>query len=80
VGQSSCTIQPEKESQPVSGEIAEMKTKAGEVIIILPEGKSSNEWSVFKESPRKMIKSNTILRGKPNLESPECINQKKKTN
>jgi hypothetical protein len=40
-----------KNNQTISGHIAEIKTKANEVIMILPEGQDLRSWSVIGEKP-----------------------------
>jgi hypothetical protein len=40
-----------KNSQTISGNMAEIKTKANEVIMILPEGQDLRSWSVVSEKP-----------------------------
>lgn len=40
-----------KNSRMISGNIAEIKTKANEVLMIFPEGKSLRSWSVVSEKP-----------------------------
>ena len=41
-----------KSSQIISGNIIEIKTKANEMIMILPEGKDLGSWSVVSEGPK----------------------------
>jgi alpha-L-fucosidase 2 len=41
-----------KNSQTISGNIVEIKTKANEIIMILPEGKDLGSWSVVSEGPK----------------------------
>ncbi|MBW8325096.1 MAG: hypothetical protein K0M50_10070 [Prolixibacteraceae bacterium] len=42
-----------KGQQKISGEIAELKTKVGEVLVILPEGQRMETWMVSSENPKQ---------------------------
>lgn len=62
-----------KKFQPVSGKITEINTKAGEVVIILPEGKKSGEWTVSPEFPGENEKPKFHHSGKAQLGLPRMF-------
>ena len=51
MGQGSCEVKPEKNSQMITGNITDIKTKVNEVIMIFPEGPGLRSWSVISEKP-----------------------------
>ena len=62
-----------KTSQRISGDIAEIKTKANEVIMILPEGKDLPSWVVKTENPLANEKVKYHSSGKTQLGIPRMF-------
>ncbi len=62
-----------KKNQPVSGTIAEFNTKAGEVFLILQEGKKPGEWTVTPENPEENGKPKFHSSGKVQLGLPRMF-------
>jgi hypothetical protein len=62
-----------KKNQPVSGEIAEFKTKAGEIFIVLPKGKSIDNWEIVPEHPEENDKPKFHHSGKAQLGLPRMF-------
>jgi len=59
-----------KKGQEVRGEITEIKTKTGEVIMILPEKQNMDTWSVITEKPEPNEKVKYHSSGKTQLGLP----------
>jgi hypothetical protein len=59
-----------KKNQPISGEIAEFKTKAGEIFIVLPKGKIIDNWEIVPEHPEENDKPKFHHSGKAQLGIP----------
>ncbi len=62
-----------KKEQSLVGEIAEIKTKIDETIVILPEGKSLQSWSVVPEKPETNEKVKYHSSGKTQLGIPRMF-------
>ncbi|HWS00632.1 MAG TPA: hypothetical protein VN249_08440, partial [Prolixibacteraceae bacterium] len=62
-----------KNRQMISGEIAEIKTKANEVIMILPEGEDTRPWTVASENPPSNEKVKYHISGKTQLGIPRMF-------
>lgn len=62
-----------KKEQPLAGETAEIKTKIDETIVILPEGKSLQSWSVVPERPETNEKVKYHSSGKTQLGIPRMF-------
>ena len=62
-----------RKSQVISGKIAEIKTKAGEVLMILPEGQNSCVWTVVSETPLGNEKVKYHASGKTQLGIPRMF-------
>jgi len=57
----------QKTNQKISRDFAEIKTKANEVIMILPEGKNLQSWSIISENPLANEKVKYHTSGKTRL-------------
>ncbi len=59
-----------RKGQVISGKTAEIRTKAGEVLMILPEGQNPGDWSVLSEEPLANEKVKYHASGKTQLGIP----------
>ncbi len=62
-----------KKSKLVEGEISEIKTKKGEVIVLCPQGKGFEGWAVIREEPEKNEKPKFHPSGKAQLGLPRMF-------
>ena len=62
-----------RKGQVISGKIAEIRTNAGEVILILPEGQNPGAWTVLSETPLANEKVKYHASGKTQLGIPRMF-------